>query len=180
LRIPYNIQLIGEYNMISPKLAILMATMAMIGVGLTGATPLAMAQQSSDGTDGGSIIIVPDVAWIIERNNEIEQSIEQEQEACTNEADVSVSDDDDVIGIGGENEVEVEQSNECEVTQSQSASNNAVIVDESTNIVEIDQQLGPNVPLITCQNVLSFIDPNAIFSGPLEEFFRNCQITNPN
>ena len=123
--------------MISPKLVVLMATMAMIGVGLTGATPLAMAQQSSDGTDGGSIIILPDISWIIDRNNEIEQSIEQEQEACTNEADVSVSDDDDVVDIGGENEAEVEQSNECVVDQSQSATNNAAIVDESTNNLDI-------------------------------------------
>jgi type II secretory pathway pseudopilin PulG len=112
--------------MISAKLAVLMVTMAMIGVGLTGATPLAMAQQSSD-VD-------------IERNNEIEQSIEQSQEACTNEAEVSVSDD-DVIGIGGENEVEVVQSNECEVTQSQTAANVATIVDESENTFDISQFL---------------------------------------
>jgi hypothetical protein len=108
--------------MISPKLAVLMATMAMIGVGLTGATPLAMAQQSTE-VD-------------IERNNEIEQSIEQSQEACTNEAEVEVSDDDE-IDIGGENEAEVEQSNDCIVVQSQSAENNAAIVDESENTFDI-------------------------------------------
>jgi hypothetical protein len=101
---------------------------------------LTMALQSSDGTDGGSIIIVPDIAWIIERNNEIEQSNEQSQEGCTNEAEVSI-DDDDVVDIGGENEAEVEQSNECEVTQSQSASNNAAIVDESENTFDITQNV---------------------------------------
>ena len=100
-----------------------MVTMAMIGVGLTGATPLAMAQQSSD-VD-------------IERNNEIEQSIEQSQQACTNEAEVSVSDD-DVVDIGGENEAEVDQSNECIVVQSQSASNNAAIEDNSENTFDVD------------------------------------------
>src|SRR5918997_1562547 len=123
--------------MISAKLVVLMATMAVIGVGLTGATPLAMAQQSSDGTDGGSIIIVPDVAWIIERNNEIEQSISQEQEACTNEAELSVSDDDDVVDIGGDNSVDVEQTNVCDVDQTQSATNTAAIADESTNNLDI-------------------------------------------
>jgi hypothetical protein len=109
--------------MISPKLAVLVAAFALVGVGLTGATPLAMAQQSSE-VD-------------IERNNVIEQSIEQSQEACTNEAQVSVSDDDE-IDIGGENEAEVEQSNDCDVTQSQTATNTAVIVDESTNLLDID------------------------------------------
>jgi hypothetical protein len=123
--------------MISAKLVVLMATMAVIGVGLTGATPLAMAQQSSDVTDGGSIIIVPDVAWIIERNNEIEQSISQEQEACTNEAELSVSDDDDVVDIGGDNSVDVEQTNVCDVDQTQSATNTAAIADESTNNLDI-------------------------------------------
>src|SRR5918992_5792420 len=134
IHLTYQIQ--RDMIMISPKLVVLMATMAVIGVGLTGATPLAMAQQSSDGTDGGSIIIVPDVAWIIERNNEIEQSISQEQEACTNEAEVSVSDDDG-IDIDGDNSADVEQTNVCDVDQSQSATNNAAIVDESTNNLDI-------------------------------------------
>jgi len=130
--------------MISPKLAILMVTMAMIGIGLSGATPLAMAQQSSD-VD-------------IERNNEIEQSIEQSQEACTNEAEVSVSDDDDVIGIGGENKVEVEQSNDCDVTQTQNAANVAVIDDDSFNAPSVCQSLIENNPLVRLVSICDVRD----------------------
>jgi len=76
----------------------------------------------------------------IERNNEIEQSNEQSQEVCTNEAEVSVSDD-DVIGIGGENEAEVEQSNDCIVVQNQEAENNAAILDLSENTFDITEGL---------------------------------------
>ena len=100
--------------MISAKLVVLMATMAMIGVGLTGATPLAMAQQSSE-VD-------------IKRNNEIEQSIEQEQEACTNIAGTFIP------GGGVLSQV---QSNDCVVVQNQEATNNAAIVDNSENIMPI-------------------------------------------
>jgi hypothetical protein len=114
--------------MISAKLVVLMATMAMIGVGLTGATPLAMAQQSSDGTDGGSIIILPDITWIIDRNNEIEQSIEQDQEACTNIAGTFIP------GGGVLSQV---QSNDCVAVQNQEATNNAAIEDNSVNIMPI-------------------------------------------
>ena len=66
----------------------------------------------------------------------IEQSIEQSQEACTNEAEVSVSDEDG-IDIGGENEVEVDQANVCDVTQSQTATNVAAIEDNSENTFDI-------------------------------------------
>jgi hypothetical protein len=114
--------------MISPKLAILMATMAVIGAGAIPMAPMALAQDE----DSQSVEI--------ERNNEIEQSIKQEQEACTNEAEVSVSDD-DVVDIGGENEAEVEQVNICDVTQSQSAANVGSIVDNSENTFDISQFL---------------------------------------
>lgn len=76
----------------------------------------------------------------IERNNEIEQSIEQEQEACTNEAEVEASDDDEV-DIFGDNELEVGQENECDVTQTQTAANVASIEDNSVNTFDIDQIL---------------------------------------
>ena len=118
--------------MISAKLAVLMATMAVIGAGALPMAPMAAATVIGDPQETDQEASVE-----IERNNSIEQSIKQSQEACTNEADVSVSDD-DVVDIGGENEAEVEQSNDCIVVQSQTASNIAAIVDESTNVVDID------------------------------------------
>ena len=76
----------------------------------------------------------------VERNNEINQSIEQEQEACTNEAEVEI-DDDDKVQIGGGNSVTVGQANVCKVTQSQAAQNNAAIADFSENWIDIDAAL---------------------------------------
>jgi hypothetical protein len=111
--------------MISPKLAVLMATMAMIGIG-TGALPMAAAQQASE-VD-------------VERNNEIDQSIKQKQEACTNEAETSLSDD-DLVDIGGDNEVEAEQENDCLVTQDQTADNTAAIEDFSFNDFDLESIL---------------------------------------
>jgi hypothetical protein len=111
--------------MISPKWAVLVAAFALVGAITVPTTAFAQDDFSQNAEVD------------IERNNEIEQSIEQSQEACTNEAEVSVSDDDE-IDIGGENEAEVEQSNDCEVTQSQTVTNTAVIVDESTNLLDID------------------------------------------
>ena len=104
-----------------------MATMAVVGAGAIPMAPMALAQDQDADVD-------------IERNNSIKQSIKQSQEACTNEAEVEI-DDEDVIDIFGENEAEVEQANLCEVTQAQSASNAAAIVDESTNDFDIDQIL---------------------------------------
>ena len=104
----------------SPKWAVLMAALALVGVSLPGA---AFAQVTANSSVD------------IERNNEIDQDIEQSQEACTNEA-VSQVADNDVVDIGGENSVDVEQSNDCDVTQSQSASSSAVIVDESENNIK--------------------------------------------
>ena len=114
--------------MISPKLAILMATIAVVGAGAIPMAPMALAQDD----DSQSVEI--------ERNNEIEQSIKQSQEACTNEAEVELSDD-DVIGIGGENEASVEQENECIVDQDQSAANVATIDDDSINVFDVEQFL---------------------------------------
>ena len=131
--------------MISPKLAILMATIAVVGAGAIPMAPMALAQDE----DSQSVEI--------ERNNEIEQEIKQKQEACTNEADVSVSDD-DVIDIAGENEASVEQSNVCEVTQSQEATNTAVIVDESINVPTVCQSLVQNTPLVILTSICDIRD----------------------
>ena len=105
--------------MISAKLIALMATMAVIGAGAIPMAPMALAQDQEADVE-------------IERNNEIEQEIDQEQEACTNEAVTQVADS-DVVDIGGENSVDVEQSNDCDVTQTQSAANVGSIEDNSRN-----------------------------------------------
>ena len=116
--------------MISPKWAILVAAFAIVGVvSLPGNV---FAQEGDDESQNASVEI--------ERNNEIEQSIKQEQEACTNEAEVKLSDD-DVVDIGGDNEAEAEQSNFCIVEQSQEATNNAAIIDDSENTFDINQIL---------------------------------------
>jgi hypothetical protein len=112
--------------MISPKLAVLMATMAMIGIG-TGALPMAAAQQES--------------AVDVERNNQIDQSIKQKQEACTNEAETSLSDDDFLLDISGDNEVDADQDNFCDVAQTQTGTNTAAIADNSFNDVDLESIL---------------------------------------
>src|ERR671915_1852872 len=131
--------------MISAKLAVLMDAFAF---------PVLEEDGTTDESQNAEVEI--------ERNNEIEQSIEQSQEACTNEAEVSVSDDDG-IDIGGENEVSVEQSNECDVTQSQNAANVGSIVDNSENTFDIIQNSPPCLPGLTP-------NPN-IFLG-------NCELAN--
>jgi hypothetical protein len=103
-----------------------MATFAMIGVGLTAATPMAAAQQVSEVE--------------VERNNELDQNLQQKQEACTNEAEGEVSDD-DVVDIVGDNEAEAEQFNFCDITQTQAGSNEAAIIDESDNTVDLESVL---------------------------------------
>ena len=97
--------------MISPKIAMLTAMMAVSTVGMT-AVP-ALAQDFSLEQD-------------VERNNEIEQSITQSNEACTNTV-VAIEDDD------GDQSVYSEQSNKCYVEQSNEAEQEAEIDDESTN-----------------------------------------------
>jgi hypothetical protein len=96
--------------MISPKIAMFAALMAVATLGLTTAGP-AMAQ---------------DVDQDIERNNEIEQSITQSNEACTNTV-VAVEDDE------GDQYVDAYQSNKCYVEQSNEAEQDAEIEDESEN-----------------------------------------------
>jgi hypothetical protein len=120
--------------MILPKWALLVAAFALVGVVSLPGTAFAnlMEDPGDDESQNAEVEI--------ERNNEIEQSIEQSQEACTNEAEVSLSDD-DFFDIGGENEAEVEQENFCIVDQNQEATNNAAIVDESENNFDIDQIL---------------------------------------
>jgi len=120
--------------MISAKLAILMATMAVIGAGALPMAPMAAA------TFMGEEDPEQEAEVEIERNNEISQSIKQEQEACTNEAEVEINDDDGV-DIFGDNEVEVGQANVCDVTQAQAAENAAAIVDSSENTFDIQQIL---------------------------------------
>jgi hypothetical protein len=99
--------------MISPKIALLTAMMAVSTVGMT-AVP-ALAQDFSLEQD-------------IERNNEIEQSITQSNEACTNTL---------VAAEGGEGDqsVDSDQSNKCFVVQSNEAEQDAEIEDESENFL---------------------------------------------
>jgi hypothetical protein len=116
--------------MISPKWAVLMAAFALVGVVSLPGT--AFAQDGDDESQNAETEI--------ERNNSIEQSIEQSQEACTNEAEVETSDD-DFVDIFGDNSVSVGQANVCDVTQSQSAENAAAIVDNSENTIDVQQIL---------------------------------------
>ena len=102
-----------------------MATFAMIGIG-AGALPMAAAQQASE-VD-------------VERNNEIDQSIKQKQEACTNEAGV-VASDDDLVDIVGDNEADADQVNFCGITQTQTGTNTAGIIDESDNDFDLENIL---------------------------------------
>ena len=113
--------------MISPKLAILMATLAVVGAGAIPMAPMALAQDQDADVD-------------IERNNSIKQSIKQSQEACTNEAEVEI-DDEDFVDIGGDNEATVGQANVCDVVQAQVAENAAAIEDSSSNTFDIEQFL---------------------------------------
>lgn len=112
--------------MISPKIAMLTAMMAVSAVGMT-AVP-ALAQDFTLDQD-------------IDRNNQIAQSIEQSNEACTNTiaaiSSASASDNDDSDDNTAESEVEVDadQSNKCEVYQSNDAEQEAEIEDESTNFL---------------------------------------------
>ncbi len=106
--------------MISTKLAVLMATIAVLGAAGV-AAPMTTAAYAQDVQ-----------AVVIERNNEIDQDIEQEQEACTNEVEVEADEE----GKGDQKvKVDADQSNDCIVFQEQNAENNAAIVDESLNAI---------------------------------------------
>ena len=121
--------MLSEGNtMISPKLAVLMAAMTLVGIGTVVGSPLAYAVTSNGGDS---------VAVDVERNNELEQENEQSQEACTNELEAELSDN-DLIDIGGDNEVEADQENDCLVFQDQDAENNGAILDFSTNDFDLE------------------------------------------
>ena len=72
--------------------------------------------------------LAQDVDQDIERNNEIEQSITQSNEACTNTV---------VAAEGGEGDQDVyaDQYNDCYVEQSNEAEQEAEIEDESFNFL---------------------------------------------
>src|SRR4051812_16668679 len=103
----------------SPKLAVLMTTLALVGA--VGSPLLAAATNGNDD---------PSNAVSVERNNSIKQSNDIAQYACTNEQDNGADNDggDQVAVIGGG-----DQSNTCDVRQTATASNDAAIVDGSTN-----------------------------------------------
>ncbi len=112
--------------MISTKIVALMAAFAVVGM-----TSFLPSTVYADKDNGNTIEIDQ------ERNNSIEQSIEQEQEACTNELEAEVSDD-DLFDIGGDNTATADQSNLCVVTQTQAATNLAGIVDNSVNDLGVE------------------------------------------
>ena len=112
-----------------------MAAMTLVGIGTVVGSPLAYAVENNNGGSNGDT-----VATEIERNNELDQEIEQGQEACTNELKADVSDD-DFVDIVGDNEVEAEQENNCIVTQDQVAANAGGIEDFSTNEFELESIL---------------------------------------
>ena len=112
--------------MMSPKLAVLMTTLALVGA--VGSPLLAAATNGGNDDDRGNDD--PSNAVSVERNNSIKQSNDIAQYACTNdqdnEADNEGGDQIAVIGAG-------DQSNDCTVTQGAEARNDAAIVDASTN-----------------------------------------------
>ena len=109
--------------MMSPKLAVLMTTLALVGA----VSPALAAATSDRGHDD------PDNSVSVERNNEIEQSNDIAQYACTNEQDNEAENEDGdqvaVIGAG-------DQDNDCVVVQGAEARNDAAIVDNSTNDID--------------------------------------------
>ena len=110
----------------SPKLAVLMTTLALVGA--VGSPLLAAATNGNDNDRGNDD---PSNAVSVERNNSIKQSNDIEQYACTNDQDNEADNEDggdQVAVIGGG-----DQSNDCTVVQGASASNDAAIVDTSTN-----------------------------------------------
>jgi hypothetical protein len=111
-------------TMISPKLAVLMTTLALVGA--AGMSPLA-AFATSDNHDDD-----PDNSVSVERNNVLKQSNDVDQYACTNEQDNEANNDDGdddqvAAAIGGD------QSNDCVAIQAVEATNDGAIVDTSTN-----------------------------------------------
>jgi len=92
-----------------------MAAMAVLGA----SAPAAFANNSYDPSD-------PSVTVDVERNNEIDQSLDQTNEACTNT--VQASEDGK-----GDQYVDAKQKNKCYVEQSNYATQYADIDDFSIN-----------------------------------------------
>ena len=107
----------------SPKLAVLMTTLALVGaVG----SPLLASATLDDGNQDD-----PSNSASVERNNHVYQSNDIAQYACTNEQDNEAENedgDDQVAVVDGGN-----QSNDCVVVQGATANNTGAIVDSSTN-----------------------------------------------
>ena len=72
-----------------------------------------------------------------ERNNDIDQNLQQGEEGCTNELGFGASDD-DLFSVGGGNSAAAGQSNQCVVTQATLADNTAGIADFSTNTADVE------------------------------------------
>ena len=99
--------------MMSPKLAVLMTTLALVGAVSPAASRALLATEGDDD---------PSNSVSVERNNEIEQNNDIEQYACTNEQDNEAENEDgDQVAVvsGGD------QSNDCVVVQGADASNTA-------------------------------------------------------
>ncbi len=111
--------------MMSPKLAVLITTLALVGaVG----SPLLASATLDDGNEDD-----PSNSVSVERNNHVYQSNDIAQYACTNEQDNEAENedgDDQVAVVDGGN-----QSNDCVVVQAATANNTGAIVDSSTNNV---------------------------------------------
>jgi hypothetical protein len=107
--------------MMSPKLAVLMTTLALVGA--VGSPLLAAATLGNEDDPSNSVSV--------ERNNHVYQSNDIAQYACTNEQDNEAENedgDDQVAVVDGGN-----QSNDCVVVQAATANNTGAIVDGSTN-----------------------------------------------
>ena len=89
----------------------------------------ALMAVSSMGVYAVPALAQQDVTQDIDRNNDIDQSIEQSNEACTNTL-VAIEDDE------GDQYVESDQRNKCVVFQSNDAEQDAEIEDESENYLE--------------------------------------------
>jgi hypothetical protein len=110
--------------MMSPKLAVLMTTLALVGA----ASPmLAAATNGHDDHEDD-----PSNSVSVERNNVLKQSNDVEQNACTNEQDNEADNED-----GGDDQVAAaiggDQSNDCVAVQAATATNDGAIIDASTN-----------------------------------------------
>jgi hypothetical protein len=109
----------------------------------------------------------------IENNNAQEQLIVQQQEACTNAADINTDDDtgitigeitgDTTITTSQTTTIGVNQSNNCTVTQDQSATNaNQSIADNDSVVLTSSSVANVEQPLEQSQQIKSFQTINGI------------------